>query len=111
MHALVLASLGVNVAVLIPVTAGLLRDAEWARRAFGPKEHGRQILLAIYLAILLLSLALLAWQDVRVAIGLFLAQVVYKVLTPLTVGTLRHPVVLSNLAIAALHATTIASVW
>lgn len=43
------------------------------------------------------------------AAGLLLAQVVYKVLSPLTVGTLKHPVVLSNIAIAALHAVTLVS--
>lgn len=35
------------------------------------------------------------------------AVLVYKLLTPLTVGSLKHPVVLSNLGIAALHVVTL----
>lgn len=41
-----------------------------ARRAYGPREPGRQLLLAVYLAILGLSVVLLAWGDPRVALGL-----------------------------------------
>ena len=107
MPALLVASLLVNVGVLVPVTAGLLRDAAWAQVAFGPKAPGRQILLAIYLSILALSAGLLLWRDAKVASGLLLAQCLYKLLSPVTVGTLRHPVVLSNLAIAALHTVTL----
>jgi hypothetical protein len=34
-------------------------------------------------------------------------QVIYKLTTPFTVGTWRNPVVLSNLAIAAVHTATL----
>ncbi|MBX7100038.1 MAG: hypothetical protein K1X89_20155 [Myxococcaceae bacterium] len=109
MPGLLVASLAVNIGVLLPVVAGLLLDAAWAKEAFGPRAPGRQILLAIYLSILTLSSVLFVWRDAKVAAGLLLAQCLYKVLTPLTVGTLRHPVVLSNLAIAALHAVTLST--
>lgn len=109
MPALLVASLGVNVAVLIPVVLGLLQDAPWAREAYGPPAPGRQILLAMYLAILALSVALLFFRHPQVAMGLLLAQILYKLLTPVTVGTLMHPVVISNLAIATLHAVTVAT--
>lgn len=109
MTGLLLASLVVNVAVLVPVVAVLLFDTRAARDTWGPRSPGRQILLAIYLSILALSVALLVWGDARVSAGLLLAQVVYKVLSPVTVGTLKHPVVLSNLAIAALHTVTLIS--
>jgi hypothetical protein len=43
------------------------------------------------------------------AVPLLWIQAVYKITTPLTVGTLRNPVVISNLGIAAFHIATIAS--
>lgn len=107
MPALLVVSLVVNVAVLIPITLGLARDARWATEAYGARTPARQILLAIYLAILALSVGLLLWRNAEVALGLLLAQIAYKVVTPVSVGTLRHPVVLSNLAIAALHIVTV----
>ena len=36
-------------------------------------------------------------------------EVLYKVTTPLSVGTLRNPVVLTNLGVAAFHIATLAS--
>jgi hypothetical protein len=109
MSPLLVASLLTNIAVLVPVTGGILLEAAWVKRAFGPREPARQILLAIYLAILVLSGSLLVWGDVRMATGLLLVQVLYKVLSPVTVGTLRNPVVISNLAIAGLHAVTLST--
>ncbi len=107
MPSLLMVSLVVNVAVLVPVSVVLFRDGPAAQSTWGPRSPGRQILLAIYLSILTLSAGLLVWTDARMAGGLLLAQVVYKVLTPLTVGSLKHPVVLSNLGIAALHVVTL----
>ncbi len=44
------------------------------------------------------------------AAALFGVQIIYKVLTAVTVqDALRNPVVLSNLGIAAVHAVTIAT--
>ena len=100
------ASLAINVVVLVPICIGLLREAKWSVDVFGKRSPGRQILLAIYASILILSAGLFVVRDERMALGLLLAQIVYKVLTPFTVGTLRHPVVLSNLAIAAFHSVT-----
>jgi hypothetical protein len=102
-------SLTLNVAVLIPVVFGLLRDTAWVARVYGPKQPARDILLAIYMAILLVSLALLVWPRPEAALGLLAVQVVYKLLSPLTVATLRNPVVLSNIGIAGVHIVTIAS--
>ena len=99
-------SLLLNVLVLLPVTWGLFRDLPWAEAAYGASSPGRSILLAIYLAILVTSAALLSVDAPRVALGLLIAQIVYKLLTPITVGTLAHPVVLSNLGIAAFHSVT-----
>jgi hypothetical protein len=37
--------------------------------------------------------------------------VIYKVTTPITVGRISNPVVISNLFIAALHVVTLASIF
>lgn len=100
-------SLVVNVVVLVPVTGVLIGNGRRARETWGERQPGRQILLAMYLSILALSIGLLLHRDTHMAAGLLLAQIVYKVLTPITVGSLKHPVVLSNLAIAALHGVTV----
>lgn len=109
-------SLTLNVLVLVPVTTGMLRQAGWALEAFGPRSPARGILTAVYLAILLASGmllgAVLAGVDAFVvpAAALLTVQVVYKALSPFTVGTWRHPVVLSNLAIALVDVVTLAFV-
>jgi hypothetical protein len=43
------------------------------------------------------------------AVPLLWLQILYKVTTPLSVGTLRNPVVLTNLGVAAFHIATLAS--
>jgi hypothetical protein len=111
MPALLAISLALNVVVLVPVCIGLIRNATWVDHALGPRQPARQILLAVYLSILLLSLLLLLQPRPDAAFGLLAAQVIYKVISPWSVGTWRNPVVLSNLAIAAVHAVTIASLW
>lgn len=100
-------SLALNIAVLLPVCLGLMLDTAWATRAFGPRTPGRSILVAMYGAILVVSMALLAWPEPRIVIGVLLMQITYKPLTVLTLGRLRHPVVLSNLVIAVVHAVTV----
>lgn len=109
-------SLLLNIAVLVPVVASLLGDATWTRDAFGPKTPARGILLAVYLAILIASVALLVGvlADASPAVlgalaGLLAVQVLYKVMTPFTVGSVRNPVVVSNLGIAAVHLVTLAT--
>ncbi|MFO0957106.1 MAG: hypothetical protein U0800_06515 [Isosphaeraceae bacterium] len=106
---MVILSLLLNVAVLAPVCAGLLRDAAWARAAYGQDTPARRILLSVYLAIGLASVVLLARHDPSAVAALLAVQVAYKLTTPLTVGTLANPVVLSNLGIAAFHLATLAS--
>jgi hypothetical protein len=55
-----------------------------------------------------MSAALLVVRDPRSIAALLAVQVVYKLTTPFTVGTLRNPVVLSNLGIVSIH---LASPW
>jgi hypothetical protein len=107
MPSLVAASLLLNIVVLIPVSLGLIRSAGWTRAAFGEFTPARGILLSIYLAILMASLLLLVRPEPQRVATLLALQIAYKLTTPLTVGTLRNPVVLSNLGIAAFHLVTL----
>lgn len=101
-------SLLLNIAVLVPVTWSIIGKAGWVDAAYGPPSPARGIVLAVYIAILAGSAALL-WKPVPAMVAaLLLVQIVYKLLTPFTIGTLAHPVVASNLAIAAFHAITVA---
>jgi hypothetical protein len=81
------------------------------RGRYGPATPARSILLSIYLAILVVSLLLLRNPDPKLVAPLLLVQVIYKFSTPLTVGTLQNPVVLSNLGIAVLHTITLWVIW
>jgi hypothetical protein len=102
-------SLCLNVAVLVPVCGGLLADARWTQTAFGGRTPARGILLSVYGAILVVSAVLLVSGQTSQAVPLLWTQVVYKVTTPFSVGTLRNPVVVSNLGIAAFHLATLAA--
>jgi len=101
------ASLALNLLVLAPVCTGLLRASPWTLAAFGPRTPARGILLSVYLAIAAASVLLLVRPSPAAIAALLLVQIVYKVTTPLTVGTLANPVVVSNLLIAAVHAVTL----
>ena len=107
MKLMITLSLLLNIAVLVPVTYGVATSAPWAESAYGGDAPARGILLAVYLAILGGSVALL-FKPIALAVAALLAvQIVYKVLTPFTVGSFDHPVVMSNLGIAAFHAITL----
>ncbi len=111
MRGLIYASLCLNILVLVPVSLGLINRADWTLAAYGPETPARGILLSIYLAILLCSLGLLAKPIPLMVAGLLLVQILYKFTTPFTVGSFGHPVVMSNLAIAAFHCITLWSIW
>ena len=106
-------SLILNVLVLVPVLAVLFGNGRAAEHAWGADTAARRILVAIYAAILLASIFLLAAHllDRNVlawAQALLGVQVVYKLLTAPLVG-LRNPVVISNLGIAAVHMVTLST--
>ena len=115
---MIIVSLALNIAVLVAVGGSLIAKAAWTDAAYGTRTPTRDILLSIYLAILIGSAALLVDWFINPApwligaIGALLAlQIVYKVLTAVTVKrALRNPVVVSNLGIAVVHAITIATV-
>ena len=108
---MVFLSLVINVAVLLPVCVGLLADASWTTSAYGDGTPARAILLSIYLAIGLVSFLLLVRPEPKAVASLLLVQVLYKVTTPLTVGTIGNPVVVSNLVVACFHTATLVCLW
>jgi hypothetical protein len=107
MDLMITLSLLLNIAVLVPVCGGLLANAKWAVDVYGDATPARGILLSVYIAIGSISLLLLVLHDPKSTAALLLVQAIYKVLTPLTVGSLTNPVVISNLCIAAFHAVTL----
>jgi hypothetical protein len=111
MRALIFASLGLNIFVLVPVCLGLFNKADWTLAAYGPDAPARGILLSVYLAILLCSIGLLAKPIPAMVATLLIVQIIYKVTTPFTVGTFGNQVVMSNLAIAAFHCITLWAIW
>ena len=104
-------SLVINIVVLIPVCFGLLTSASWAEQSYGAFSPARGILLSVYVSIAIASAILLFVAEPKFVVALLFVQVVYKLTTPFTVGTLNNPVVVSNLFIAAFHSVTIYTVW
>ena len=107
MHVMIWLSLLLNIFVLVPVCTGLIQNASWATASFGAATPARGILLSIYLSIMILSGLLLVVSNLAATAALLLVQVIYKITTPITVGTLKNPVVISNLGIALFHCITL----
>ncbi len=116
---MIVVSLVLNILVLIAVGGSLIASAPWVSSAYGERTPARDILLAIYLAILIASSGLLLsyltspvpWLTGAI-VALLGVQIVYKVLTAVTVRkALRNPVVLSNLGIAVVHAVTLGVIF
>ncbi|WKN40519.1 hypothetical protein [Tunicatimonas pelagia] len=104
---MITASLLLNIIVLVPVCFGLSINSERMEKTAGVFTPARGILLSIYLTIAIASLALLFIEEVKFVFALLSLQVVYKIMTPITVKTLKNPIVISNLLIAAFHLVTI----
>lgn len=111
MQTLIYVSLVVNIVVLVPILVLMFIKSPLVDRAWGPFTEARGILMAIYFAILAASFALLFFPVAAFIVALLSVQVVYKVTTPFTVGTIKNPVVISNLAISALHIATLATIF
>lgn len=101
-------SLLLNILVLIPVCSGLLLKANWSVDSYGIDTPARGILLSIYLAILIFSAVLLFNFDPKMVLALLSVQIIYKLISPIMVGTMTNPVIISNIFIALFHAY---SVW
>ncbi len=104
---MITASLILNIVVLIPVCYFMLTNNVRIVKTLGEFTPSRGILLAIYATILLASILLIFFADVKLAFALFFMQIVYKLLSPFTVKTLKHPFVISNIFIAIFHLSTI----
>jgi hypothetical protein len=104
---MITASLILNIIVLIPVCYFILTNNFRMDKTFGTFTPARGILLAIYTTILLASVLLLILPDSKLSFALFIIQIVYKLLSPLTVKTFKNPVVISNIFIAFFHLVTI----
>lgn len=104
---MITASLILNIAVLIPVCYFMLTNNFRMVKTMGEFSPSRGILLAIYTTILLASILLIFFADVKLAFALFFMQIVYKLLSPFTVKTFKNPVVISNIFIAIFHLVTI----
>ena len=79
--------------------------------AYGAETAARNILLSVYLAILVVSVALLFKPVAAMVAALLSVQIIYKLSTPFTVGSWENPVVQSNLAISAVHLVTLFLIW
>jgi len=111
MRLMIVLSLLVNVVVLVPVCAGLLANTSWTTSVYGEATPARAILLSVYMAIGLCSVLLLIRREPKTVAALLLVQVFYKVTTPLTVGAITNPVVVSNLLVAVVHTATLVCLW
>jgi hypothetical protein len=100
-------SLGLNIVVLVPVCSVLILNVTPFVDAWGLATPARGILLSMYLSIMILSVGLWKQRNPILVAPLLAMQICYKVTTPITVGTITNPVVISNLAIASVHAITL----
>ena len=100
-------SLGLNIAVLIPVCTVLILNLTPFVDVWGPATPARGILLSMYVSILILSVGLWMQRNPLLVAPLLAMQVCYKVMTPITVGSITNPVVISNLVIAIVHGVTL----
>ena len=104
-------SLLLNIIVLIPVCLGIFTNANWTVVSYGNNTPARSILLSVYLSILLFSIILLIKPDPKIIAALLCVQIIYKFITPFTVGTLSNSVVVSNIFIAIFHCFTVFLIW
>jgi hypothetical protein len=115
------ASLVVNIVVLAPLCTCIGFDLPRIEVVYGKRSPARDILLAIYLAILVASILLLGLLHVAATqhlaggatAALITVQIIYKCLTALVVrggfppGRTFNPVVVANVVIAAFHASSL----
>jgi hypothetical protein len=111
MKTMIYLSLGLNILVLIPIVVLMAINSPIVDEAWGQFTAARGILMSIYLSILVVSVFLVFRPVPSFVAALLIVQVVYKLTTPFTVGTVLNPIVISNLAISALHIATLATIF
>jgi hypothetical protein len=109
--AFVYASLVINVLVagFWGIILGFSPRARFRDWPYGPDTPGTRILSSLYLAITFFSLyaLIVPKQMFPVCIFLFGFQIIYKLLSVITVRDFKNPVVLSNLLIALMHSVSL----
>lgn len=109
-------ALAFNVIVLVPVISVLMLGLSPADQVFGPITEGRQILTSIYIAIAIVSVALIAMHLKQMAwampmsVALFALQITYKITTVPMVSIL-NPVVITNLVVVAVQLLVLFILW
>jgi hypothetical protein len=111
MKVMIYISLAINIVVLIPILVLTVMKSPIVDSAWGVATESRGILMSIYFAILAVSLALLFYPVPAFVFALLLVQVIYKITTPFTVGSISNPVVISNLFIAAFFIITLITMY
>lgn len=106
---MILASLWINIFVLVPICTSLILNLASMNAVFGLKTTARQILLCMYLTILAASIALLALklQPQAFVQALLSTQIAYKLLSVVLISDKKTPVLWFNLVIAVFHSTTL----
>ena len=112
MIAIVYVSLVINVVVagFWGIVLGFYPRTHFRYGPYGADTTGTRILSSLYLTIALFSLyalLIVPSQMFAVCIFLFGFQIVYKLLTVITVRDIRNPVILSNLAIVLIHSISL----
>jgi hypothetical protein len=99
----------VNVLVAGSIGILLLLNLPSMTAVYGEATPARSILASIYLAIATTSIVALIFPAYSLAIAkvLFPLQILYKLSTIITVGSIVHPVVASNVLISILHAVSL----
>lgn len=109
-------ALAFNIIVLVPVVSVLMLGLSPAAQGFGPVTDGRLILTSIYMAIAVVSAALIVLHLKRqswampMSVGLFAVQITYKLITVPMVG-LSNPVVITNLVVVAVQIMALSILW
>ncbi len=93
MKTMIRISLAVNILVLIPIVFGMAIGSPIIDRAWGEFSESRGILASIYFALLVLSGILIVKTIPVFVVPLLATQVIYKITTPFTVGTIKSGMV------------------
>jgi hypothetical protein len=101
-----------NLLVLVPLLAGLTFSAGRLAPVFGPDSPSRRLLACVLATVALASAAALAQphKAADIAHTLLPLQVLFSLLALPALG-LRHPVALSGLFVAAVHAATTVTLY
>ena len=105
-------SLGLNSAILTPLTFGLWANPDLKRhiKVLGPDTQARRILFAMYTSINVLSMAGLSIESnekaALVAVPVFSAQIIYKTITAFY-NKGWTPVIYANQFVTVVHLCTL----